>query len=247
MQKLQRFIVIISWLYHTTMVGGCSSKTLAATPFQLNFAHDIRATSSSWVTPAKMILGSVGIASIPVSAPAAGALIAAGCIYHAKDHIARACQSIGRGFAWVFGMSTSIGDEAKNHLKKTTSIRHALHEIDQMANPESNDDGTYRIYDPSPKHYPIPQKGASPAPGWILGQLALNSSWEVMTAAGPSTMRIAYCQGRIVMFKLTYSIGKFKVYHGYYQTQDDIDGMNANAREVLKNHNVINHRNKIIK
>lgn len=199
-------------------------------------------------TPAKVALtGVISVATIPLSVPAAAGVILIGGAYHMRDQIVAVGRAIGRGFAWLFGMSMSIGDDAKKHLKKTTSIRHALHEIDKMAEPEPNGDGTYRIYDPSSKHYPVPQKGESPGPGWIAGQLALNASWEVKKDSVVSTMRISYCQGRIVMFKLTYCIGKFKVYHGYYQTEDDLDSMNTYAQRVLREKNVINHRNKIIK
>jgi len=212
-----------------------------------NLTFGFIAIPERFEAPAKVaVTGAAGLIAIPVGTPVAGAIIACGCIYQMKDHITNACRAIGRGFAWLFSTSISVGEEAKRHLKKTTSIRHALHEIDLMADPEPNDDGTYRIYDPSPKHYPKPFPGQSPGPGWIEGQIALNCSWPAETKFGNSYTRVAFCKGEIVVFELTGRFGKFMIYHGYYQNENAINGMDDKIKRVLIKNQIINHRGKII-
>jgi len=211
-----------------------------------NLALTLVSTFENPVT--QIALTGISITTIPVSASIAGAVIACGLIYHAKNHIVRACYAIGRGFSWLFGMIKSIGDEAKELLKKRVNAKpHVACEIDQMADPEPNDDGTYLLYEPSPKHYPTPVKNASPGPGWIEGQIALNLSWPVVTDPGKSKTRVAYCRRKIVVFELTGRFGKFMIYHGYYQDKDKINELRTSIMDALKEHNIINHKGKIIK
>jgi len=197
--------------------------------------------------PAKVALtGAAGLIAIPVGTPVAGAIIACGFVYHMKDHITNACRAIGRGFTWLFSTSMSIGDEARKYLKQNAKP-HEAREIDQMADPEPNDDGTYRVYQPSPKHYPNPWRDASPGPGWISGQIALNLSWQVITDSGHTETRVAYWNGKIVIFQFTQQIGKLMIYHGYYQNESKISDLDIDIRKILRKYLIINHKDKIIK
>jgi hypothetical protein len=205
-------------------------------------------TSDSWESSTKVALTSAaGIIAIPAGIPTVCTVIAGGCIYYAKDHIISACKAIGRGLAWLFGISLSPGDEARKLLEQRKSVNCALHEIALMADPAPNNDNTYRVYEPSPKHYPTPRRNASPGPGWIVGQMSLNFSWEVITDSGASETRVAYCGGRIVIFMFTQQIFRLKIYHGYYQDEDTISSLDIDIRKVLRKNQIINHRDKIIK
>lgn len=210
-----------------------------------NIAGGYTASFETRFEPAGTMMSEGIMADIPVSGPLAGVIIIGGCIYHLKDAVSSTCRAIGRGFAWLFGISTSIGDEAKKLLKQNAKPYEAR-EIDQMANPEPNDDGTYRVYQPSPKHYPVPWPGESPGPGWIQGQLALNASHFVSIIAGRET-RAGYHSGKVVIFRFTMQIGKLRIFHGYYQDESIINQLPHDIRDTLREHNIINHRGKIIK
>jgi hypothetical protein len=68
-----------------------------------------------------------------------------------------------------------------------------------------------------------------------------------MTDLGPSEMRIAYWNHKIVVFKFTQRMGKFIIYHGYYQDECAIGQLSKNARNALRDNGVINHKDKLIK
>jgi hypothetical protein len=210
-----------------------------------NIAYDYTAKFETQFEPASTMMSEAIIANIPVNSPLAGVIVIGGCIYHAKDYIGRACRAIGRGFAWLFGKSMSIGDEMREMLKKRADAKsHIVREIDQMAAPEPDDNGIYRVYEPSPKHYPTPHPGANLGPGWVEGQLALNASWFVSNVEGRET-RLSYWGGKMITFKFTQQIGKFRFFHGFYEYK--VEDLRPPSFEVLRKNGVINHRGKFLK